>query len=330
MRHTHKSIPITDRSSVGEARRAAINAAQMLGFDTSRRSDIGIVATEAANNILLHAQRGEFLICPGENAEATWLDLIALDSGPGISDIGRAMEDGYSTIGTPGQGLGAIKRLSDASSLYSAPGKGTAYWSRFETGPPPLASVVSLPVRGESVPGDSYFVHRSGRRSVYMMVDGLGHGPGATEAADEAVSSTQNLLNCGPAEIITRSHEALKKTRGAAMAVAIVDEDLWTLTYAGAGNISALLVNGSTYKSLLSQNGTVGAILPRVVNEYVYPVASNSMLVLFSDGLTSKTNPIPYAGFQNRHPMLLAGLLYRDFARLRDDSTVMVAPVRGN
>lgn len=330
MRHTHKSIPITDRSSVGEARREAINAAQMLGFDTSRRSNIGIVATEAANNILLHAQRGEFLICPGKSTEASWLDLIALDSGPGISDIGRAMEDGYSTIGTPGQGLGAIKRLSDESSLYSAPGKGTVYWSRFETGPLPHSSVVSLPVRGETVPGDSYFVHRSGSRSLYMMVDGLGHGPGATEAADAAVSSTQNFLNCGPAEIIARSHEAMKKTRGAAMAVAIVDEERWTLTYAGVGNISAMLASGSSYKSMASQNGTVGAILPRVVQEYVYPVVSNATLVMFSDGLTSKTNPTSYAGFQNRHPMLLAGLLYRDFSRPRDDSTVMVAPLRGN
>ncbi len=302
----------------------------MLGFDTSRRSNIGIVATEAANNILLHAQRGEFLICPGTTTEASWLDLIALDSGPGISDIGRAMEDGYSTIGTPGQGLGAIKRLSDASSLYSVPGKGTAYWSRFETGPLPHFSVVNIPVRGEAVPGDSYFVHRSGSRSVYMMVDGLGHGPGATEAADAAVSSTQTFLNCGPAEIIARSHEAMKKTRGAAMAVAILDEERWTLTYAGVGNISAMLASGSSYKSMASQNGTVGAILPRVVQEYVYPVGSNVILVMFSDGLTTKTNPTSYAGFQNRHPMLLAGLLYRDFSRLRDDSTVMVAPLRGN
>lgn len=330
MRHNHKSIPITDRSSVGEARREAISAAHALGFDTSRRSNIGIVATEAANNILLHAQRGEFLICPGKTTDACWLDLIALDSGPGISDIGRAMEDGYSTIGTPGQGLGAIKRLSDASSLYSVPGKGTAYWSRFETGTPPHASVISIPVRGETVPGDSYFVHRGAGRSVYMMVDGLGHGPGATEAADAAVASTQKSLHCGPAEILVRAHDAMKRTRGAAMAVAIVDEERWTLTYAGVGNISAMLASGSSYKSMASQNGTVGAILPRLVQEYIYPVGSNATLVMFSDGLTTKTNPTSYAGFQNRHPMLLAGLLYRDFGRPRDDSTVMVVPLRGN
>lgn len=329
MRHNHKSIAITDRSSVGEARRAAISAAQLLGFDEERRSNIGIVATEAANNTLLHAGRGDFLICPSKNAIAAWLDLIALDSGPGIRYIGRAMEDGYSTIGTAGQGLGAIKRLSDASSLYSSTGKGTANWSRFEIGSASNSGVVCLPVREENIPGDSFLIQTSGRNSIYMMVDGLGHGAGASEAADEAVKSVAGFLDQRPSEMIKRAHEALKSTRGAAMAVAVVNTEAWTLTYAGVGNISAILVNGASSKNLVSQNGTVGAVLPRIVHEYGSAIGPNTMLVMFSDGLTSKTNPNIYVGFQNRHPMLLAGLLSRDFRRLRDDATAIVAPLRG-
>jgi anti-sigma regulatory factor (Ser/Thr protein kinase) len=306
-----------------------MSAAQSLGFDLERRSNIGIVATEAANNAFLHAGGGQFLICPGTSSSATWLDLIALDSGPGIRYMGRAMEDGYSTIGTAGQGLGAIKRLSDASSLYSSNGKGTANWSRFETGSAPNSGVVCLPIREETIPGDSYLIHTIGRTSIYMMVDGLGHGSGATEAADEAVKCVTHSLQESPAEIIRRAHGILKATRGAAMAVAVVDTEKWALTYAGVGNISAMLVSGSSSKGLVSQNGTVGAILPSTVQEYTSPIESNAMLIMFSDGLTSKTNLNAYAGFQNRHPMLLAGLLYRDFRRLRDDSTVMVAPLRG-
>lgn len=162
-----------------------------------------------------------------------------------------------------------------------------------------------------------------------MMVDGLGHGAGATEAADEALASVERHLGESPAEILVRTHDALKKTRGAAMAVAVVDMERWRVTYGGIGNISASLVHGAVSKSLVSQNGTVGAVLPRTAQEFTYPIEPNTILVMFSDGLTSKASPAAYAGFQNRHPMLLAGLLYRDFSRRRDDATVLVAPLRG-
>lgn len=328
MAHGHRSIAITDRSSVGEARRAAVSAAQSLGFDSEQRSNVGIVATEAANNVVLHAQSGELLICPFKDQDALWLDLIALDSGPGIRDIGRAMEDGYSTIGTAGQGLGAINRLSDTSSLFSLPGKGTAYWSRFKNGQSTVASsagVVNIPMKGESSAGDSYLVLEQGTRRLYMMVDGLGHGSGATEAATEAVAIVRGNAALPIAEIFLRAHNALKKTRGAAMSIAIVDSQQQTLAYAGIGNISATLVNGVSSRSLVSQNGTLGAVMPRTPLEHSYAFEQNTLLVMFSDGLSSKSSLLGYMGYASRPVPLLAGLLYRDFARRRDDATVMVA-----
>jgi anti-sigma regulatory factor (Ser/Thr protein kinase) len=333
LRHNHRSVAIEDKSSVGEARRAAVQIALTLGFEEGRRNDIAIVTTEAANNILLHASRGELLICPFSEGEQVWLDILALDTGPGISDISRAMEDGYSTIGTPGQGLGAIARLSDESSLYSVSGKGTVYWCRFRhvrSATVAPFGLINVPVKGEIVCGDSYFLHIQPSRSIYMMVDGLGHGPGAAEAAQEAVATTSRFEQLLATEIILRTHDSLKKTRGAAMSVAIVDHERLTLTYAGIGNISAIMLSGATSRSLVSQNGTLGAVLPRVPQEYSYPIMQNTMLVMFSDGLTSKASPAGYPGLMNRHPALAAGVLYRDFSRKRDDATVMLAPLGGS
>lgn len=330
MPFTHKSVVIQDRSSIGEARRAAILVAQSLGFDESRRNNIAIVATEAATNVLLHAQSGEFLICPFSDEGGIWLDLFALDSGPGIRDIARAMEDGFSTVGTAGQGLGAIGRLADQSSLYSVSDKGTVYWSRFVARQPSTSrfmGVVNIPIRGEAVCGDSYLAMPGKTRSLYMVVDGLGHGAGATEAALEAVSTVSRVWEETPSEIIARSHDALKKTRGAAMSVVIVDHDRLFVTYAGVGNISAFLTSGSGTRSLVSQNGTLGAVIPRLLQDYTYPIDSNSILVMFSDGLSTKTAISAYPGIQNRHPAVAAGLLYRDFGRKRDDATVLVAPL---
>jgi hypothetical protein len=288
------------------------------------------VATEAANNVVLHAKSGELLICPSGDQASAWIDLVAIDAGPGISDISRAMEDGYSTIGTPGQGLGAISRLSDMSSIHSLPDKGTVYWSRFargKTGAAPVLGVVSIPLRGESVCGDGYFVLQGEHRSVFMMVDGLGHGAGAAEAAEEALRVVKAAAGEPLLDILVTAHDALKKTRGAAMSVAILDRDRKILTYAGVGNISATLTTGTASRSLVSQNGTLGAVMPRTPQEYTYPVERNTLLLMFSDGLSSKTGVLAYPGLQSRHPALIAGLLYRDFSRKRDDATVLVARI---
>jgi anti-sigma regulatory factor (Ser/Thr protein kinase) len=304
--------------------------AQALGFDEGQRSNIGIVSTEAANNILLHAKEGELLICPHVSADAAWLDLIALDNGPGIRDVGRAMEDGFSTIGTAGQGMGAIQRISDSSSVFTAVGKGTASWSRFALGEAPASAnvgVVNLPIRGETVSGDSYLVAERPGRTIYMVVDGLGHGFGATEAANEAGASVTKYADSTAIEIVERAHDALKKTRGAALSIAIVDSASATLTFAGVGNVSAILVTPSSSRSLVTQNGTLGAALPRSVQQYVIAIERGATLIMFSDGLTSKVGSAGYPGILNRHPALLAGLLYRDFSRRRDDATVLVAPL---
>jgi anti-sigma regulatory factor (Ser/Thr protein kinase) len=332
LRLLHKSIAIADRSSIGEARRSAIHSADALGFSQERRSDIGIVATEIATNVLLHAQRGEVLVCPSQDKEAGCLDLLGVDSGAGISDIGRAMEDGFSTVGTAGQGLGAIHRLSDDASLYSAPTKGTVQWARFvvrSTIPAQAFGLVSIPVHGETQCGDGFFAEIGSSQSLYMVVDGLGHGPGAAEAAEEAIATVRKLSREPLLEIFLRSHDALKKTRGAAMSVVLIDHDRLTATYAGVGNISATLITGSNSRSLVSQNGTLGAVIPRAVQAYSYPIERNTFLLMFSDGLTSKTGVGGYVGLQSRNPMLAAGVLYRDFGRKRDDATVVLAPIGG-
>lgn len=327
LRHVHRSISLTDRSSVGEARRTAVNIALALGFDEERRNDIGIAATEVANNVVLHAKSGELLICSHGRGSSFLLDLMAIDNGPGISDVARAMEDGFSTIGTPGQGLGAIGRLSDSSSLYSIPEKGTIYWCRFSPGkgaPSDQVGVVTVPVKGETASGDGYLALPGETRSLYMVVDGLGHGVGASEAADEALLVVERSGQETATEIVSRTHDALKKTRGAAMSVAIIDHERKILTYAGVGNIGATLSSGNTNRSLISQNGTLGAVLPRL-QSYTYPIERNTLLIMFSDGLATKTGISTYTGLQVRHPALIAGVLYRDFSRRRDDATVLVA-----
>lgn len=300
-----------------------------MGFDEQKRSDISIVVTELATNVLLHAKTGHLMICPVESG-AAFLDILALDRGPGIRDVTRSFEDGVSTGGTAGQGLGAVKRLSDAVSLYSTPGHGAVVSCRFgrsEASKSIPVGVISIPIHGEVECGDSYLVVPGSQRSLYMVVDGLGHGAVASAAASEAVKSVQACAQESLAEIMSATHNALKATRGAAMSIAVVDHERSVVTYAGVGNVSAAIGNGSATRSMVSRNGTLGAVMPKV-QEYTYPFEPGMMLLMFSDGLNSKCSFSGYPGIMTRPPDLIAGLLYRDYSRQRDDATVLVASLR--
>lgn len=115
-----RRIDFADASGVGEARRMAGTLAAKLGFDEVDAGRVSIVASELGANIVKHAGRGAILISPFERDLDAGVEIIALDSGPGIADVSRAFEDGFSTAGTSGAGLGAVRRLSQTCEKSTA------------------------------------------------------------------------------------------------------------------------------------------------------------------------------------------------------------------
>ena len=119
---------IEEPSKTAEARRFARKMALSAGLDEVTADHVGVVVTEASTNVLKHAGHGQVVI----QTIAEWdrpvpgLEVVALDKGPGMSNLEECLRDGYSTSATPGHGLGAIVRLSSRSDFYSLPGKGTA------------------------------------------------------------------------------------------------------------------------------------------------------------------------------------------------------------
>jgi len=73
-------------------------------------------------NILKHATHGHLLVRRFTDGTGGGVDVMAMDKGPGIGDIARAIEDGYSTVGMPGTGLGAIRRQAEIFDIYSPQG----------------------------------------------------------------------------------------------------------------------------------------------------------------------------------------------------------------
>ena len=328
MMSSHR-IEVVEDSQVGEVRRCASEWCQRLGHDETCCGQGAIIATELARNLVLHGGGGELIIQEAIGTDPPGLEILALDQGRGMANITECMRDGYSTSGTAGTGLGAVKRLSDRFELQSQPGKGTAVWVRFgsgKSGPPPAFDVgaVSVAVTGEQLCGDAWeMLLKEGSLRV-MIADGLGHGPFAEEAAREALAVFRRRPQSVLTETLELVHHSLMKTRGAAGAVVELRPGSGQTTSAAVGNISMRLLLAAGPKNLVSDNGTLGASMRRV-QQYTYPWETGALLVMHSDGVGTQWNLDDYPGLARRHPSLIAGVLYRDFRRRRDDATVVVA-----
>jgi anti-sigma regulatory factor (Ser/Thr protein kinase) len=318
-------VPITDASSVGEARRRALLTAQRIGFNEVRSGELALLATESSRNVLLHGGGGEVVILGMRESERALARILAMDNGPGIANVAHAMTDGYSTAGTMGGGMGAMRRMATALELFTGK-KGTVLL--LEIGEAPAENSLrvagmALPYPGERSCGDAWAFHEMPERMVVLLADGLGHGLDAAEAAQEAIATFRKRQDLAPGEILGFVHDALKKTRGAVAAVAEIRPKEGTLIYAGVGNISAVVLAAGGSRSLVSHNGTLGMVTSRI-QEFRTPWTPDAVLVLHSDGLQSKWDLAAYSGLIARHPAVIGGTLMRDFRRKRDDASVVV------
>lgn len=310
---------------MGEARRIASRLAENCQLDTTTRGRLEIIVTELARNVLVHGKGGEVLLRPWRTEKSLGVDVVALDKGPGIKDIPQSLRDGYSTAGTPGTGLGAVARLGSAFDIYSKPGSGAAVFCEVSTNGDrsarPGVTCVSKP--GEPVPGDGWYFFPAPQSVTILVVDGLGHGYGAQEAAKQAMKIVADHHGESLDRLLHRMHLSLAKTRGAALALVRADRTKGTIHFMGVGNISGVVCSQTGVQRMVSHNGTVGHIMSRS-QEFQYAWPKGSTLVLWSDGLTTNIDPLAYQGLLNKHPALVSAVLYRDHTRGRDDATALV------
>jgi anti-sigma regulatory factor (Ser/Thr protein kinase) len=336
---------IAEASQIAHARRSVGELARGLGFNETTSGELAIVVTECGTNLLKHAERGELLVRPlvdGGNATALryGIEVLCIDGGPGIHDLYRCFLDGYTTAGSAGTGMGAIQRLSDELDLWSAPGQGTLLRTVFWNTPAPsgapaaplIYGVVNLPLQTESVCGDAWSCHAHDGEFTVLVADGLGHGPLANVAAVEAAKVLGAHGELPLDRIMDLANDALRPTRGAAVGIARMPATATAaampVTFAGIGNISASVWTQASHRHLVSHSGIVGHGSRRS-QIFDVPCPPDALVVLHSDGLGSRWDLARYPGLAMRHPALVAALLYRDFARGRDDITVFVARTTG-
>ena len=349
----HSIVAITHASDIAAARRAGQSLAQELGFDDVRAGQLALLISEAATNIIKHAGEGRIYLSATLAGARFGIDVIAADSGPGIGNMMQALRDGVSSVGTAGTGLGAMRRLADEFDAYAPRDKGAVFFMRLWgadsdgdhagmspalAGKPGLFAfgALSLPIASEESNGDGWAIACDRAGISLMSIDGLGHGDLAAAAARAALGCMDEGPFRTPAAQIEACHGALRATRGAALAVAQItyprsgatpDSDA-SLRFAGIGNIAACLVGVGKRRQMVSHNGIVGHNV-RKVQEFDHPCEPGSLFIMHSDGLSTQWDLESHPGLADCHPLVIAAVLLRDYARARDDASVMVLRYHG-
>ena len=326
-------LRVQDASQVAEARREVRRVTDAAGFSEAIAGKVAIIVTELATNIIKHATHGGEIIMKAIEIEGVaGVEVISLDKGPGIANVAEAIRDGFSTAGGSGTGLGAISRMSDVFDIHSVPGRGTAILSlvwikrpkNFDSWLNQGVDVVCVPKPGEDVAGDGWCVRDAPPHIELMVVDGLGHGPFAAEAAIAAMEVFRTTKERLPVELMQAAHLALRSTRGAAMAIARIDCVRREIVFCGVGNIAAAIAAPGMMHRMMSYDGVVGDEAYKIAGR-TYSLPHGAVVVMHSDGIGSHWSLDDYPGLLMKHPGEIAGVLYRDYAKPTDDATVMVA-----
>ncbi len=323
-------IQIQEPSDLAQARRSAIEAGRAADLDNDSVNRLDIVTAELATNLLMHAQRGEIVLTTPEQHS---IEVIAVECSPlpadKPADPGVASQDLALTGSTLWLDLRTLRAQSQRVSAYTSTHQGKVISALVQ--PPwverlPRTSVISLPITGESVCGDSWAQGEVSGRVLYMIADGLGHGAHAAEASALAATIFNGAMEESPDEIVRRMHKPMKATRGAAVMVVSLDREAELARWCGVGNISGTLQAPGGSRGLASDNGTVGHQTPRIrIQER--PWFPTDTLIMHSDGLSGRWRLEKYANLLSFSTAAIAGVLYRDFSSERDDRTILVAKV---
>jgi anti-sigma regulatory factor (Ser/Thr protein kinase) len=324
---SHRCVDISDHEAAGALRRLVRDQAGQLGATEPAGARAQLVATELASNLIKHAGRGWILTRPLPPGR---LELIAVDSGPGMADPAAALAGSGRTPNGLGCGLAAVRRASSLFDLYTEAGRGTTVLAVVDlTEPGQRPGVSGRRWAGVSVGitepcGDAWAVTQRDHGLAVAVADGLGHGAAASVAADAASAGFAAALG-DPGGFLASANAAMQGTRGAAATVCQLQPCQELLRYVAVGNVNGCVMTGSARHHLITYGGTLGlGAGPPPVPVLTCPWPQDATLVLWTDGLDSRAGRHPIDGLAAHDPAVVAATLYRDHCRNGDDATIVV------
>ncbi|WCT10714.1 serine/threonine protein kinase [Mucilaginibacter jinjuensis] len=332
---THISFTADDRSYFSLIKKEIHRLAAEGGMEQGRINQLDLIVAEMTSNLFKYSNDGELLMGLFPNGGSPYVELISIDNGPGMVNPARMMQDGISTSNTLGHGLGSMKRMSDTFELYSQIGWGTIVLSRVYSNPEKAKvnnQVIMRPIvvykPGEKTSGDGFTYKKTEKYMKMMLADGLGHGPEANKAVNEAATAFKVFPDYSPTETLRFIHNAIKKTRGAVINIVGYDFARKVWASAGIGNIALRMSGPVNFKNHMSYNGIVGHNIPGTMNDQEYPVEEFNQVMLCSDGIKTRIDMSRYPLMYKYDLSILAAAIYKDHARRNDDMSVVIAKTK--
>ncbi len=336
MGHANRNtIAVSDESDVVLAGRRVRRFLRESGFDEPSIQDIVLVVHELASNIVKHAGSGSIDFSLASDDQQDAIEIRASDSGPGIADIDQAVEDGYSTVGGLGGGLGSVYRLMDdvvihtngsaKSGVKIVATRGTQS-PIAEDRPPIEVDAATRPQPGYEQNGDAFLIEHGTNWTLVGVIDGLGHGQAAHRAASTARQYIQSNSSRSLEDLFAGVEEACRATRGVVLFLARFDWDERAVRLGSVGNITVKVCDVSKSHHLVPRRGVVGghAPTPAIDRWELYPMP---VMVVQTDGISSNWNCDDFDWYVETQGRSTAGRLLRQYAKSDDDATVLV--IRG-
>lgn len=333
MSSTDRSISVSDAADVTLAERKAKRVVGEVGFADLAVEELAIVVRELASNVVKHADEGTITVTPRKNDGRRGIEIRAKDFGPGIADVDQALEDGYSTAGTLGYGLGAVHRLTDEVVIESNENGVTGVeivatrWCS-EPSPPAVQNPITAGAATRAKPGmeyngDAFIIKREDENMLVGVIDGLGHGQSAHQAAQRANRYVKTHANQSLSHLFGGVERACRNTRGVVMALARFDLTAEQATVGSVGNISVKVHNSPRPMNVITPRGVLGANAPQpAIREWDWNRAYT--LIMHSDGVTTGWSQDEFAHLTEKSATNAARALLQSLAVARDDATVLV------
>jgi len=324
-------IPIYDEASVSSARQQVRDVGQRLNLGKELVESVALIASELTHNQLFHARQGYLAVKGVERQGVKGLEVIAADIGPGIEKPGLAIKNEISTEGGLGAGLGAVCRIADEVDFDSRIAEGACVVARkFETRTAPLnyeIAIMGKPYPGEASSGDDGVFFQSESGFIAAVADGLGHGPEAREASNRAIEVLGRNRHRDLDQIVTVLNQELAGTRGCAMSVTRFSKDNRMIECTSVGDVHSHLyklrdAQFFTSTPLILGDSDTARQTIRVEKATAQP---GSVLVMFTDGLKSRTSLKGQLEVLRQPAIAIAQHLLENDSRPDDDALVLVA-----
>ena len=329
------SGPTKNESAIILLRSKLASLAHRINISELRLEKMLLVASELVHNNIKHAEgRGliQVWLQPGPI-----LDILTLDYGSGIADLAKAEEDGYSTSNTFGKGLGAIRRLSDESYIYTQPEhfgqtkkwSGTVFLARFildthKDFVPSKTGIFSRSLSDKRHNGDRIYWQKNSNSLRWLHLDGLGHG-------EEAESATANLStflsnNDKLESILKKIDRQLVNTRGAVGIISELDFAHRKLNLLGVGDMHVHVYDQEQMQLVAFAPGIIGKE-HRSTSPFRATLGKRALVVTASDGIRRNWDAENFSGLFSHHPQLIAYTLGNIMGRISDDQSIFVSTV---